>query len=488
MPENSWPENSSYNEFESLDALDALLADLVDTPEVEYFQNQLDRGQAGRRQKAAIALALVWGSTIALHWFSVGLWIVWAVTTLLGVQSVRLLLAKRQPSRDNPIEFGGLDQAAIDSNHEYPFFSLLVAAKNEEAVITRLVQTLCELDYPADRYELWIIDDNSSDRTLTVLEGLGKKYKQLRVLPRLPGAGGGKSGALNQVLPLTKGEIIGVFDADAEVPKQMLWQVLPLFEQPQVGAVQVRKSIVNADTNFWTQGQRTEMALDAFFQQQRVAIGGIGELRGNGQFVRRQALERCGGWNEQTITDDLDLSLRLHLDNWDIECLMHPTVGEEGVSRAIALWHQRNRWAEGGYQSYLDYWRLIVRNRLGTRKRIDLLTFWLIKYFLPAAALPDFLMAIARSRPPMLVPVTSLTVVLSFIGMVRGLNQSRQGSQGSKTLPLITLLQALQGTVYMLHWLPVIASVTARISVRRKRLKWVKTVHQGSVDSVVTNL
>jgi 1,2-diacylglycerol 3-beta-glucosyltransferase len=483
MPENSWPENSSYNEFESLDAL---LADLVDSPEVEYFQNQLDRGQAGRRQKAAIALALVWGSTIALHWFSVGLWIVWAVTTLLGVQSVRLLMAKRSPaSPSDTIELAALDQSSLDQDgSEHPFFSLLVAAKNEEAVIARLVQTLCELDYPADRYELWIIDDNSSDRTLTVLEGLGQKYKQLRVLPRLAGAGGGKSGALNQVLPLTRGEIIGVFDADAQVPQRMLRQVLPLFEQPQVGAVQVRKSIVNADTNFWTQGQRTEMALDAFFQQQRGAIGGIGELRGNGQFVRRCALERCGGWNEQTITDDLDLSLRLHLDHWDIECLMHPTVGEEGVTRAISLWHQRNRWAEGGYQSYLDYWRLIARNRLGTRKSIDLLTFWLIKYFLPAAALPDFLMAIARNRPPMLVPVTSLTVVLSFIGMVRGLNQSRQGS--GKTLPLITLLQALQGTVYMLHWLPVIASVTARISVRPKRLKWVKTVHQGTVD-VVTN-
>jgi 1,2-diacylglycerol 3-beta-glucosyltransferase len=481
MPENSWPENSSYNEFESFDSL---LADLIESPEVEYFQNQLDQGQSGRRQKAAVALALVWGSTIALHWFSVGVWIVWALTTLLGVQSVRLLLAKRQPADQQSISSDSTGPVAHDSEQLYPFISLLVAAKNEEAVVARLVQALCELDYPTDRYELWIIDDNSSDRTLTVLEGLRQKYKQLRVLSRLPGAGGGKSGALNQVLPLTKGEIIGVFDADAQVPKQMLRQVLPLFEQPQVGAVQVRKSIVNADANFWTQGQRTEMALDAFFQQQRVAIGGIGELRGNGQFVRRRALERCGGWNEQTITDDLDLSLRLHLDHWDIECLMHPAVGEEGVTWAIALWHQRNRWAEGGYQSYLDYWRLIVRNRLGTRKSLDLFTFWLIKYFLPAAAIPDFLMAIARSRPPMLVPVTSLTVVLSFIGMVRGLNQSRQGS---KTLPLITLLHAFQGTVYMLHWLPVIASVTARISVRPKRLKWVKTVHQGSVDGAVIN-
>lgn len=75
---------------------------------------------------------------------------------------------------------------------------------------------------------------------------------------------------------------------------------------------------------------------------------GVGELRGNGQFVRRQALASCGGWNEATITDDLDLTFRLHLNHWDIGILPVPAVREEGVTRAIALWHQRNRWAEGG--------------------------------------------------------------------------------------------------------------------------------------------
>lgn len=89
------------------------------------------------------------------------------------------------------------------------------------------------------------------------------------------------------------------------------------------------------------------MILDSYFQQQRIALGGIGELRGNGQFVRRSALDQCGGWNEETITDDLDLTIRLHLDNWKIGFLLNPAVNEEGVTKAIALWHQRSRWAEG---------------------------------------------------------------------------------------------------------------------------------------------
>jgi 1,2-diacylglycerol 3-beta-glucosyltransferase len=285
---------------------------------------------------------------------------------------------------------------------------------------------------------------------------------------------------LNQVLPLTKGDILAVFDADAQVPKDMLLQVIPLFQRENLGAVQVRKAIANAEENFWTKGQMAEMAVDAYIQQQRTALGGIGELRGNGQFVRRKALAGCGGWNEETITDDLDLTLRLHLTNWDIDCVFHPAVEEEGVTSAIALWHQRNRWAEGGYQRYLDYWDLILKNRMGTRKTWDLLAFMLIQYILPTAAVPDLLMAIAKHRPPILSPVTGLTVTMSVAGMFAGLARVRKQKGFKISTYFLLLLQTLRGTLYMLHWLVVMSSTTARMSVRPKRLKWVKTVHTGS--------
>lgn len=74
----------------------------------------------------------------------------------------------------------------------------------------------------------------------------------------------------------------------------------------------------NPNVNFWTLGQVAEMASDAYLQQQRVAIRGIGELRGNGQLVRRDVLEKCGGWNENSLTDDLDLTFKLHLAGVDI--------------------------------------------------------------------------------------------------------------------------------------------------------------------------
>lgn len=79
--------------------------------------------------------------------------------------------------------------------------SLLVAAKNEETVITKLVNYLCHLDYPQDKLEVWIVDDYSTDNTGAILDRLALEYPQLKILHRPANAGGGKSGALNQVYP-----------------------------------------------------------------------------------------------------------------------------------------------------------------------------------------------------------------------------------------------------------------------------------------------
>ncbi|MBD2498374.1 glycosyltransferase family 2 protein [Nostoc sp. FACHB-280] len=466
MPANSWPENDSYKE---LDPLDSLLADLSATEDSLVGTNRLSQPSRfqGRRRKAALVLSIVWSGTIALHLASWAYIFVLGLTTILGIHAFVVIFAK--PRRYQK-----------EMQGELPSVSLLVAAKNEEAVIGKLVKNLCNLEYPDGQYEVWIIDDNSTDKTPQILAELAQEYKKLKVLRRSPQAGGGKSGALNQVLPQTKGEIVAVFDADAQVPSDLLLQIVPLFQREKVGAVQVRKAIANAKENFWTKGQMAEMALDTWFQQQRIALGGIGELRGNGQFVRRTALDSCGGWNEETITDDLDMTLRLHLDNWDIECVFSPAVQEEGVTNAIALWHQRNRWAEGGYQRYLDYWDLILKNRMGTRKTWDMLMFMITMYILPTAAIPDLLMAIAKHRLPLLGPVTTLSVSMSVFGMFAGLRRIRQEQKFTVATYPVLLLQTLRGTLYMLHWLVVMSSTTARMSFRPKRLKWVKTVHSGS--------
>ncbi|MGB8700486.1 MAG: glycosyltransferase family 2 protein, partial [Thermosynechococcaceae cyanobacterium] len=384
------PNHDSCDGSETLPiALQASLNQDVLLTEASLTLKGYPKGQ-GRRRKAALLMVLVWGTLFLLHLSSVGFWIIGGLTICIGAHTLRLL------GIHPPIALSPLDPDAAAET--YPFVSLVVAAKDEEAVIASLVEKLCALEYPASRYELWVIDDHSSDRTPLLLADLTQQYPHMNWLRRSAGATGGKSGALNQVLPLLKGDIIGVFDADAQVSTDLLLGVVPYFDNPQIGAVQVRKAIANANENFWTKGQQIEMILDAFMQDQRSTAGGIGELRGNGQFVRRAALERCGNWNEDTITDDLDLTFRLHLDHWNIASVIFPVVQEEGVTRMIGLWHQRNRWAEGGYQRYLDYWPLLLSNRLGPRKTLDLTVFWTLQYLLPTAAIPDTLFSLWRNH------------------------------------------------------------------------------------------
>jgi 1,2-diacylglycerol 3-beta-glucosyltransferase len=459
---------------------------MIDSPKA-VFQPLADLdiedfpGYAGRRRKAALTLSLLWGSTVALHLLSWGSWVILGLMAVLSTHALRVMLARpRLGPTPLPSQAGGdnLTVATSPSLDDWPYVSLLVAAKNEEAVIERLVTALCSLDYPTHRYEVWIIDDNSNDGTAQRLQALRQRYPQLRVLYRGATATGGKSGALNQVWPDTQGDIIGVFDADAQVPKDLLSHIVPMFETAQVGAVQAQKAVVNRAKNWLTRGQQAEMALDSYFQQQRIALGGIGELRGNGQFVRRSALIQCGGWNEETITDDLDLTLRLHFSGWEIEFLLHPAVNEEGVERPLALWHQRNRWAEGGYQRYLDYWRFIANSRLTPGKTLDMAAFWLIQYGLPTVALPDFAMALLRHRLPVFLPVSGLALTLSMVGMYCGLRRTQRQPHWASAL------LTLWGNLYMLHWLLVIATMALRLSVRPKRLRWVKTAHQGVEDEL----
>ena len=432
------------------------------------FNAELFEGYAGRRLKAAIALIALWIITFFLHSVAWGHGFVLVITALMSVHALRVVLSDPLVA---PEALSSSQDRAVQNEADWPYVSFLVAAKNEAQVIGQLVESLLHIDYPAARYDLWIIDDYSTDQTPQILDALAQHCPRLNVIHRGSEATGGKSGALNLVWAKTRGDLLAVFDADAHVSGDLLRHVVPMFANRQTGAVQVRKAIANAGTNFWTRGQKAEMALDSYMQERRIAIGGIGELRGNGQFVRRTAIAQCGGWNEETITDDLDLTIQLHLHQWDVGLLFAPPVEEEGVTTAGALWHQRNRWAEGGFQRYLDYWRQLVKNRLGWQKSVDMAVFWIIQYMMPAVVLPDVAIALIRHRLPVFGPITLLGIALSLWGMFTTLRRTEQASAWSAAV------QTFRGTLYMLHWVLIIATMAMRISVRPKKLKWVKTIH-----------
>lgn len=357
----------------------------------------------------------------------------------------------------------------IEGDAELPKVSILVPAKNESAVLPDVVHSLFHLNYPSTHLDIWIVDDGSTDETPQILRKLQTEFSGLQVHRRE--SRGGKSGALNAVFPFTQGEIVLICDADAQLPTNFLQQTVPLFQKKEIGAVQARKAITNANTNFLTRCQQMEMSCDAFLQTHRIAVAGMSELRGNGMLVRRELLEKCNGWSEDTLTDDLDLCFKLYLVGTEIEFVTVPAIQEEGVTTWRELWHQHSRWAEGGYQRYLDYFPQILA--LGWAKEIDLLLFFLLQFLLPIGLIPDLLWTIFYSHPPVLFPLQTLLSIILTIAFIAGLYQYQNLRRWS------LLWSTIQGSLYMVHWIPVMIVTTLRMCIKPQGLNWIKTEHRG---------
>ncbi len=433
-----------------------------------------DRGwrvTAGRRRaKSALFLGMCGAAGFGPHWLAPELRLLPAFTLalVLGAYSVRTVLL---PALTRTPEVPDQEPQA----GELPAVDVVVAARDEQAVITRLVERIAGLRYPADRLQLWVIDDASTDRTPQLLAELQQRYPFLRVLRREPGAGGGKSGALNLALQQLQAPWMLVLDADADLQPDTLERLLPQAVAAGCGAVQLRKAVANAGGNWLTRAQAMEMALDAVVQEGRLANGGVAELRGNGQLLRREALLAAGGFNEDTVTDDLDLSFRLLLSGAPIRILWNPPVREEAVLTLAALWRQRQRWAEGGLQRFFDYGMGLVSGRLSLGQRLDLACFFLLQYMLPVVAVADLLGALVSGTLPTIWPLSFVAFGLSGVSILLGCRRRSEGPE----LPAMHPLNLLLGIVYLGHWFLVIPYTTVRMALLPKRLVWAKTLHLG---------
>ena len=215
--------------------------------------------------------------------------------------------------------------------------------------------------------------------------------------------------------------------------------------------------------------------MDAVIQRGRLASGGIAELRGNGQLINRKILDSCGGFNEQTITDDLDLSFRLLLTRGSIGIMWDPPVQEEAVTSISALFKQRQRWAEGGLQRFFDYWPLLISKGLNNRKKLDLACFFLLQYALPIVSFVDVIISIIIGKMPLYWPLSICAFSVSGLAYWKGCNGRSEGPE----LPQGNIINILGSVLYLSHWFIVIPYVAFKMSIYPKKLVWVKTNHIG---------
>ena len=360
-----------------------------------------------------------------------------------------------------------------------PFVSIMVPAHNEEYVIANTIENIRKIDYP--NFEIIVIDDRSSDNTASVIKDLESKFENVKALIREQGAFPGKSAVLNDALVMAKGEAILVFDADATVEPDFLNRLVPFLEPADVGAVQARKIIRNKDYNFLTRCQNNEYTMDTNLQVGRDAVKGAVELRGNGELIKRTALEDISGWNNYTITDDLDMSTRLHIKGWDIRFCPEACVYEEGIIYLLPLFRQRRRWLEGTIRRYLEYFGEAIRSsKMSLRARLDM-TIYITQFIMPLWFMMEVISRVSKlliDRTDFHNVLWSSLIVSSVIGLGFVL-LIRYSLRRYDAVPrLQAIKQALETTIYFLIiWFPMELFICGKILFCKKDMNWGKTAH-----------
>jgi len=371
-------------------------------------------------------------------------------------------------------------------NHNYkPFVSIMIPSHNEEGVIAATVENVLELDYP--NFEVIVIDDRSDDNTGAVIKELENKYEKVTAMIRPKGAFPGKSAVLNDAMSLAKGEAILVFDSDARVEKDFLTKLVPALEPADVGAVQARKVIINADYNFLTQCQNNEYALDAHLQVGRDAVKGAVELRGNGELLKREALKDINGWNNYTITDDLDMSTRMQIKGWDVRFCPEVKVYEEGVIKIIPLMRQRRRWVEGSIRRYLEnFVDVLFSKDMSLRVSLDM-TAYITEVIMPVWMMSEICFQTFRVIKGYENNILSSLVVLFSIGVCFWMVTSYSIHKYNNKSILQSIVQAVGTSVYLIVvWFPLAMFIVYKIIFLKKTMNWGKTAHGTSAPELTS--
>ena len=256
----------------------------------------------------------------------------------------------------------------------WPWVTVQLPIYNEQYVVERLIDAVAGLDYPRHLLEIQILDD-STDETRQIARQKADRLKaegfDISHIHRTNRAGF-KAGALARGFDLARGELIAVFDADFVPPPQFLKKVIPYFADPEIGMVQGRWEHLNRDISLLTRGQA--IFLDGHFQIEHTARNRSGRFfnfNGTAGIWRREAIEESGGWQSDTLTEDMDLSYRAQLAGWKFLFLPDLAVPAELPVEINAFKAQQYRWAKGAFQTGKKLLPRIWRSRLPAKVKME---------------------------------------------------------------------------------------------------------------------
>ena len=232
-----------------------------------------------------------------------------------------------------------------------PFVSIIVPVKNGEKVLPRLMDHLLNLDYPADRIEIILVEDGSRDNSYNLCLEYAKRYPDLvKVLHRDESKG--KPDALNFALKHAQGEILAFFDVDSVVSRDSLKRAVELLKDPNAAAVQQRTASLNYNQNILTRLIHIEETCSSIILEGRNALKLFVPLTGSCMFIKRDAIEKVGGWNADSLTEDAELSVRLHKEGFTIVYDKEVGAYQEAPASLRSFIKQRMRWYRGLIETF----------------------------------------------------------------------------------------------------------------------------------------
>ena len=359
---------------------------------------------------------------------------------------------------------------------ELPKISIIVPTKNEETVIRRCLEGILNMDYPKDKMQLIVVDGKSNDRTCEICSEFSEKYPEnIKIISEKTAKG--KPAALNLALPYINGELVGVFDADSLPEKEVLSKVASYFNDKKLIALQGRTTSINEKNNALT--RVIAMEEKAWFQallsgRERLQL--FVPLTGSCQFVRTNVLEELGGWDENSLTEDVELALRLVEKNHHIKYAPDVCSGQETPNSLGPLVKQRVRWYRGYMETAIKYGRLLDNlNKRTVDAEISMAgPFMMVVSLL--SYINWFFVAIFLSQSNPVLDFTGLVIALTAVSLV---SVGIALTASEKPIKLRNILWIPFIYVYWIIQMFIAGWAFLKLMFRRKRV-WTKTVKKGS--------
>lgn len=295
-------------------------------------------------------------------------------------QAVLLLLyfraARRRAVRVGAARAGSQHRRSLAAHHDVPVVTIQIPLFNERYVAERMIAAAAAQTYPRDRLHIQVLDDSTDDTTEIVRRAVEQARHGgvcIEVVHRADRVGF-KAGALAAGLARARGELIAIFDADFVPAPDFLTRLIcarRVFDDPRVGFVQTRWDYLNREASILTRAQA--MTLDVHFLIEQPARNGNGLLmnfNGSGGIWRRTCIVDAGGWHDDTLTEDLDLSYRAELRGWRGVYLMDEAAPSELPGGVLAYKRQQARWARGTVQTVRKLMPSILRSSLPLRCKL----------------------------------------------------------------------------------------------------------------------